>query len=281
MWYNTFLLDLLIIRFEGINTSELNKFNTGQTVDGTNTAIVNANTPSAKAKKYTEDSVKGRLIVLRINPRDPANIITVDGAYEPGSEQNTPENYATAYKGSNYVSDGDRYMATVFANISSIEYEKLYNSVRDLFILELESQFAIDLVVSSKSKFKEKLYPTSPMFIHFDKMYNALNALTDLREHLIISGSSDPLNVLTENQKKHFNILMNLSITNSLYEKASEWPIVGWDEYYEDGSPVTLNWELVTNGLAKIYMDSLMLQRSKAVITPGADESAKLEKVER
>lgn len=269
------------VRFEGINTSELNKFNTGETVDGTKTAIINANTPSAKAKQYTEDSVKGKLIVLRINPRDPANIITVDGAYEPGSEQNTPENYATAFKGANYVNDEDRYMATVFANVSSIEYEKLYKSVRDLFILELESQFAIDLVVSSKSKFKEKLYPTSPMFIHFDKMYNALNALSDLKDHLIITGSSDPLNNLTENQKKHFNILVNLAITNSLYEKASEWPIVGWDEYYEDGSAITLNWELVTNGLAKIYMDSLMLQRSKAVITPGADEAPKLERVGR
>jgi len=269
------------VRLEGINTSELNKFNTGELSDGTKTAIINENTAASKAKKYTENSVKGKLIVLRINPRNPANIISVEGAYEPGAEQNTPENYAKAFKGSNYVDSEDRYMATVFSDVSLIEYEKLYNSVKDLFLLELESEFSIDLVVSTKSKFKQKkFFPTSPMFIYFDKMYDALNVLSDIKEHLVVTSSSDPLYNLTEDQKKHFNILMNLAITDSLYEKASEWPIVTWDQYYDDGSPITLNWQLVTNGLAKIYMDSLILQKNNSLIRPGADESAILERVE-
>jgi hypothetical protein len=38
----------------------------------------------------------------------------------------------------------------------------------------------------------------------------------------------------------------------------------GWDEYYDDGSPLTLNWELVINGLAKVYNKGLLLNSSPA-----------------
>ena len=60
---------------------------------------------------------------------------------------------------------------------------------------------------------------------------------------------------------------MNILITNELYEKASEWPVVSWDEYYEDGKPVTLNWELIVSGLAQVYMTGTQYQQ-KSVETP-------------
>jgi hypothetical protein len=265
------------VRFDGINTSELNKLNTGETSDGTQTAIINENSSAGKAKRYTADSVKGKLIVLRINPRDPSQIITVDGAYEPGSEQNLPENYSVAFKSKNYIASEDRYMATVFANVGESEYQSSYNSVKDIFIQEINSTFINDFVETTKQNFKRKIYFQSPVFIKFNEIYNSLNVLTDLKEHLIITGENDPMNNLSQAEKKHFNILMNISLLNSLYEKASEWPVVFWDEFYSDGTPVTLNWELVTMGLAKVYMEGL-LYNQKSVYT-GADEVAKLERV--
>ena len=60
---------------------------------------------------------------------------------------------------------------------------------------------------------------------------------------------------------------MNILITNELYEKSSDWPVVSWDEYYEDGNPVTLNWELITSGLAQVYMTGTQYQQ-KSVETP-------------
>jgi hypothetical protein len=42
-----------------------------------------------------------------------------------------------------------------------------------------------------------------------------------------------------------------------MYDKASEWPRISWDEYYNDGTPVTLNWELVVNNLAKVFVKDL------------------------
>jgi hypothetical protein len=265
------------VRFDGINTSELSKLNTGQINDGTQTAIINENSTAGKAKRYTADSVKGKLIVLRINPRDPSQIIAVDGAYEPGSEQNLPENYSVAFKGQSYLQSEDRYMATVFANVGSSEYQYSYNLTKDIFIKEINSTFANDFTETTKQNFKRKIYKDSPIFIYFERIYNSLNVLTDLKEHLIIIGENDPMNNLSEQEKKHFNILMNISLLNSLYEKASEWPVVFWDEYYSDGSPVTLNWELVTNGLAKVYMQGLMYNQKS--VSTGADEIARLERV--
>lgn len=265
------------VRFDGVNTSELTKLGTGQTNDGTNTAIVNENSSAGKAKRYTEDAVKGKLIVLRINPRDPSQIITVDGAYEPGSEQNLPENYSVAFKGKDNTSSEDRYMATVFANVGTQEYQASYDLIKGLFIDQINSTFTNDFVETTKQAFKRKIYKDSPIFIYFDSIYNALNALSDLKEHLIISGNNDPMANLTAREVKHFNILVNISILNLLYEKASEWPVVSWDEYYNDGTPVTLNWELVTAGLAKVYMEGLMYNQ-KSVLT-GADEVPRLVRV--
>jgi hypothetical protein len=266
------------VRFDGINTSELNKLGMGEARDGTRTAIINENSPAGKAMKYTQEAVKGKIIVLRINPKNASEIITVDGAYEPGSEQNKPENYTVAFKGKSYDANSeDRYMATIFANLGKLEYETAYNSIKDIFIKEINSTFTNDFVETTKQNFKKKIYKDSPIFIYFETLYNAMNVLTDLKEHLVILGQNDPMNNLTEREVKHFNILVNINILNSLYEKASEWPVVSWDEYYSDGSPVTLNWELVTVGLAKIYMDGLMYNQ-KSVLT-GADEAPRLERV--
>jgi hypothetical protein len=112
------------VRFDGINAAELVKFGTGSTNDATpsQTAFINENSSAGQAMKYVQQAVKGRLIVLRINPKDPSKIITVDNAYEPGSEQNIPGNYTSAYKAASYANAEDRYMATVFSTTDSNIY---------------------------------------------------------------------------------------------------------------------------------------------------------------
>jgi hypothetical protein len=42
-----------------------------------------------------------------------------------------------------------------------------------------------------------------------------------------------------------------------LYDQASQWPINPWDSYHLDGRPYTLNWELVTRGLADVYLSGI------------------------
>ena len=255
------------VRFDGINAAELVKFGTGTTSDGTQTAFINENSSAGQAMNYVQQAVKGKLIVLRINPKDPSKIITVDNAYEPGSEQNIPANYTSAYKAGSYANSEDRYMATVFSSTSSNVYENLIQELRSIFIAQQNTQFIVDFKETIKENVRKKFYQDSIMFINFNKMYTSLDAMSDLLEHFVPTGTSDPLNSLGEVEKRHFNVLMNILITNELYEKSSEWPVVSWDEYYEDGNPVTLNWELITSGLAQVYMTGTQYQQ-KSVETP-------------
>ena len=63
---------------------------------------------------------------------------------------------------------------------------------------------------------------------------------------------------LTQAQINCFNALVEIKKLELLYVKASDWPLVLWDEFYEDGSPATLNWELVVNNLASVYTKGLL-----------------------
>jgi hypothetical protein len=64
---------------------------------------------------------------------------------------------------------------------------------------------------------------------------------------------------------------VEVRIVAELYENASRWPFIMWDEYYDDGTPATLNWELVTNNLANVYAKDLLTQSSAAI---SANEAA-------
>jgi hypothetical protein len=255
------------VRFDGINAAELVKFGTGNTSDGTKTAFINENSSAGKAMNYVQQAVKGKLIVLRINPKDPSKIITTDNAYEPGSEQNIPSNYTSAYKSGSYANAEDRYMATVFSTTDSNVYQNLIQELRSIFIAQQNTQFVVDFKETIKENVRKKFYQDSIMFINFNKIYASLDGMTDLLEHFVKAGDSDPLDSMTLEEKKLFNVLMNVLITNELYETASEWPVVSWDEYHEDGRPVTLNWELIASGLAQVYMTGTQYQQ-KSVETP-------------
>lgn len=91
-----------------------------------------------------------------------------------------------------------------------------------------------------------------------------------MENHFTITGNSDPLLTISNDQSKLFNDLVNFKILETLYSKASEWPYISWDEYYDDGAPATLNWELVTNNLAQVYTVDLLRERSS---TGGLDRS--------
>lgn len=39
-----------------------------------------------------------------------------------------------------------------------------------------------------------------------------------------------------------------------LFDEASKWPLVEWDSYLEDGKPATINWEVISAGLASVML---------------------------
>jgi hypothetical protein len=112
-----------------------------------------------------------------------------------------------------------------------------------------------------KAKFKDTLYVDSVFYKKFDELYNSIYT-SNMENHFTITGETDPLLTITNDQIKLFNDLVNFKVMEVLYSKASEWPYISWDEYYDDGLPATLNWEMITNNLAQVYTVDLLRERA-------------------
>jgi hypothetical protein len=70
-----------------------------------------------------------------------------------------------------------------------------------------------------------------------------------------------------EERVRTFYALIEVLKLYELYGNASKWPIMLWDEYYEDGTPVTLNWELITRNYGTTVYTKDLLTESESVIT--------------
>jgi hypothetical protein len=130
-----------------------------------------------------------------------------------------------------------------------------------------------------KDKVKELISTESVIYTRFDQLYEATVDAQSLLVgsvpiysaprtaiHFETTGETDPLNGLSNIEIRAFDALVDMLILLKVYNKASEWPMTEWDEYYEDGSPVTLNWELVVSGLAKVYTAGLSLVSGPALV---------------
>lgn len=252
------------VRFEGVQASELQKLGV---VPG-EIAVINPNSQGVKALKYTAEALSNKLFVLRINPNDPSLILTADDV-EAGAAENSPKNYAVARKGENYSDSSDRYMASVFYRVDSDRQQAILNKVRSIFLKIPES--TNNPVQYTKDKTKELISFNSILETRFDLIYSAILAeqlKTDQYIYFETTGQDDPLNFLTSAERKAFDASVAILILQDVYSTASEWPYVGWDEYYPDGSPVTLNWELIVNNLGRVYTETLNFIKGSALVTP-------------
>ena len=253
------------VRFDGINTSELAQTNISAAINtGNQESVFNTLTPGGRALKYTFDSVNGKLIVLRIAPKTNSSIILTEDDLDAGSVVNNPEYYSTAIKGESFANSEDRYMATIFHQTDSEKLIKAIQTVREVFLKNLvNSEIQESAVIN---ELYSKLYDASVIKKNYTNIYNTIKSLPLIVDYFSSSGSADPLNDTTIEDRKIFSILVSILVLENVYEKASEWPMVAWDEYYNDGTAATLNWELVTNGLAKVYTKGLLFVESPAQV---------------
>jgi hypothetical protein len=63
-----------------------------------------------------------------------------------------------------------------------------------------------------------------------------------------------------------FSILVELMRLRQLYITSSKWPLILWDEYYDDGTPTTLNWELIARNYGTTVYTHDLLTESESVI---------------
>lgn len=258
------------VRLEGIIASSLGTFqaytNTsiqaGYKPDDQTTAI-NINSPGAKPTIFVSEKLRDRPFVIRVSPNDQSSVsIYTEDDLSPGSRINNPGSYLKGtYYGEN---ERDKALGTVFYRLLDEDMQKYTNEVRAFFIKNLGQS-----IIQMKAKFKDTLYVDSVFYKKFDELYNSIYT-SNMENHFTITGETDPLLTITNDQIKLFNDLVNFKVMEVLYSKASEWPYISWDEYYDDGLPATLNWEMITNNLAQVYTVDLLRERAS---TGGLDRS--------
>lgn len=255
------------VRFEGVNTSELAQININRALEDTllleeNAKIFNPLSAAGQALLFTADAVIGKMVVLRIGvSSDNRDILSAEDL-EAGAEANDPKRYQAAVKSGKWQSDADRYMATIFYRTDTNIEATAIDDVRKLFVDNVSSA---EMAEKAKQAIRKRLYPKSAIEANFDKIYNKLISMSSLKNYFSENGPSDPLYGMSDSNEKAFSALVGILILNKIYDVASQWPMVGWDEYYNDGTPYTLNWDLIEKGLAKVYTKGLLYADSPAI----------------
>ena len=275
------------VRFDGINTGETSPMKVGSIpnapatstddLDLNTTTITPISTPGGRAKLYTEAKINNKVFVLRMKvSNSSSNDVIFEAQFEPGATENRLENYT---KDSFNGVEGQRALGTVWYYQPESVINQAKDFVKQCFISNrgknIEDATSIRNPIAIK--FFDSIYKESPLYIKRAAILNkilSLNIQYTPPLDLTISALDD-YGFNEERLTRLYNDLVCFKVLEATYNKVDEWPTIFWDEYYEDGHPVTLNWELVANNLATVYTKQLLVE-SQSVIS--AEESALIPK---
>jgi len=234
------------IKLNGIHSSEVNSMQTNINFSdssfNTNLELIDLSSPAGQAKLYTTKALIDRLFVIRINETRSGSTARVpESDYEAGAPTNVVNNYQK--------NKLDQVLGTVFYYSTQEEINKIISLVSSVF------RDNINDLSSIKQIFKNTFDINSPFAVKFDQIYAECDTLS--LNYFNITNESDLLFNLNENEKKLYSNIKHIKILENIYSIASLWPIRNWDEYYPDGHPVSLNWELVVNNLAKVEVSEI------------------------
>lgn len=195
-----------------------------------------------------------------------------EDTFAPGSQFNKEQNYLKEKFG--------RTLATIFYKTSDNQFSNIKYSVLNIFkenienVSEIRKKFRQSLASSVLGV--EQLYTKVEKSIMNLIVENANPSSVDYNTIKIDHSQNLPGSEIlsTIELKKIYSTMVEIKILDNLYSASSKWPLVLWDEYYDDGTPYTLNWELVINNLANVFTNDLVNKESDSVIT--APESAAL-----
>ena len=219
---------------------------------------VNTSVPSGKAKNYTKQILENKIFILRINPTRVGNTAILEEQYEPGNDANTKANYL------NDSTESDRVIATIFHYLPETQKEAAKAKITSIFYETYNANSASIDIQKVKNVVKDSFYDKSAFYTKFNEIYRACESENTI--YWESPPSPSLVDLFISQNSRIYNSLVKMKILEQIYLKASEWPLVLWDEYYEDGYPVTFNWELVVNNLASPYIKGIQVE-SSAVLT--------------
>lgn len=251
-----------IVKLDGIFAGFLNRLN-GYTFTSSQSgyqnaqevSIVNTNSPGAKSGYFVQERLKNTVFVVRVSPnRRSSTSIYSETELDAGSNKNNIDNYL---KGSN--EDREKALGVVFYKLQSNQISNIESELRSFFLVN-----EAGTVQQIKNLFKNTFYSESPTFKKFDEIFNAIDK-SSFASKFEPTGVSDPLNSLSEQKKNLYSVFYYMKVMEQLYSRAAQWPYIAWDEYYEDGSPASLNWELVVNNLAQVDTRNLLTEGTATI----------------
>jgi hypothetical protein len=248
------------VRLEGIISSTINVFQGYVNNSVAQGADLNSN--GSKAAIFVYEKLKDIPFLLRISPDDSSSIsVYTEDDFSPGSKFNNLENYMKGkYYGKN---EAEKTIGTIFYRIIPEDLNSIILEIRSFFVKNI-----LDLSETLIEKFRNNIYDQSIFHKKYDSIYSFISRLNK-KNYFEVTGDLDPLKNISNENINIFNNFVSFKILQTLYSKASEWPYVGWDEYYNDGLPATLNWELISNNLAQVYTMDLLRSRPSEI---GIDE---------
>jgi len=253
------------VRMEGVIASSLGVFEaytntsiqSGYKTDAP-TTLVNIDSKGGKTAMFLSERLANKPFIIRVSPNDQSSTSTyTDDDFSAGSKINNPKSY---FKAINYgENEREKTLGTIFYRLLQEDIDKQVAAMRAFFVDNSGNS-----IIVLKEKFIKTLDPDNIFYKKFTEIYNSIYA-SNMENYFKLLGLEDPLSGLTEQYIKLFNDLIHFRTIEVLYSKASEWPYISWDEYYDDGLPATLNWELVTNNLAQVYTVDLLRARPSQI----------------
>lgn len=211
-------------------------------------------TPGFKSTKFVMNALAGKVFILRVKEKRELNsAVDVDQeSYNPRTTPMDPEIREDKYLKDKY----DRTLGTIFYKTSSEYLEEIKVYVMSLFIKHSNKED--EIIEEFRENFPDEKVNTSYSFLsvenNYNKIFNKIEAIDHTKNFPVAQSlNSDSLRIL-------FSKLVDIKVIDQLNDTASKWPVVLWDEYYNDGTPYTLNWELVTNNLADVFVKDIQTE---------------------
>jgi hypothetical protein len=205
-----------------------------------------------KGTVFTQAALKDKLFVVRIAKSRTTGGFASDLEYEAGQQANKESNYLKERYG--------RILGTIFYKVQeskSIKYRELvYNWV--LNRTDNSGNLDMDKLKSDVSNsLQSVVFQSSSTNSVSERFTTILNAIKDkdITDHSASYPDNENLSVAAT--AKLFSALVEIKILDELYINSAKWPFTLWDEFYDDGTPVTLNWELVGKGFADVYLNDV------------------------
>lgn len=221
--------------------------------------FINSSSPGGKAKMFTKNALKDKIFVLRISPENvTASFTELD--FEAGSAKSLERKKINGESLPAYYDKdvfGERILGVVFYKTPEQAMETIIKETNSLFEKYKKASNS-DLVSQLASSFSPGVF--SDRYSDLLEQAKNINKIDYFAQY-----ATSSLSTSSASFKNTYNAYVSLRVVQYIYEKVSEWPNVEWDEYYDDGTPVSLNYELIINGLAKVYTKGLLMEQPSVI----------------